>query len=181
MVLRKMLMPGTPMVWGMQRRAYEQRLDIGDVPTAVATLQQNAKAPMLARGLQVRAEPDGRVRVKYPASRYNSPPYLRGQFVADERGGVVLQGTITEAGTTTILAWIFAFFAVLMLPIFVGLLVTLNFGNPGLYVCGVFGVLFALFAYLLLKMRAFTFRFEADHLEQGLRTLLPMGRSRRLP
>jgi len=62
-VLRRVLMPGTPVVWRNQTRPDERLLDIGDVPRAVATLRSSAKAPMPARGLLIRAQPDGRVRI----------------------------------------------------------------------------------------------------------------------
>lgn len=68
------------------------------------------------------------------------------------------------------MAWIFAAFGLLMLVIFLGLLVTLSFANPGLYSCGFFGLLFAFVGYAPVKARTFAFQWDADYLENAVST-----------
>lgn len=119
---------------------------------------------------------DGRVRAARTSGRYTSYPTFRGRLVADEAGRVRLHGLVRESMND--LVWIGAFLAVtVMMGAFtVGLLVSaVRTGDwvwPGLGVCGVSTVVFALICKGLGRSRR-TFPQEARRLVALMAQQLP--------
>lgn len=152
------------------RRAIEVPVRAPDVAAAVAILRGASTGSLFRAGLRVRVGHDGRVRARITGSTRAVPPKLIGRVTSGPRG-VVLSGTVRESRSEVLVSLAFGGVGVLMAAVFVALLLVGDWRNPGLYICGVAAVAFAVITGLLRRARRRAFPLEAGELEGAIRAV----------
>jgi hypothetical protein len=149
-----------------QRREVRLRLVVSDIDAALGVLENAAGRvrQRRPRRLWLKVSDEGRVRARVPSGSSRSlPPFLKGRVMADD-SGVFLAGGIRESYSEVIVPRVFAFLTVFMAAVFAGLLASGQYTSPGVYVCGIGGILFGLLAHALKRLRFGSFAREANDL-----------------
>jgi hypothetical protein len=142
------------------------------VSDAVERIRAGKDAVRRSSGLWVRVRDDGRVRARVLAGgRYHIRPHLKGRLVVAGRG-TSLRAVIYESYGESLVPGLFGGLAVFMAVVGVAIALAGDFAGPGLVVCGVAAVLFALLAYRLGRRRPTSFALEVKELERAVKRLV---------